>query len=70
MKKEMCKGCWALREKEQVSFFDADGKRLKQPQKAIKPYCCEFELHMDYVERFDFHSGDNKCTRYYNNKMD
>jgi hypothetical protein len=70
MKKEMCVGCWALCKKEQVSFYDADGNRLKEPTRTMKPFCKEYELHMDYVEHFDFHRENNKCTRYYNNKMD
>jgi len=70
MKKEMCKGCWAFCSKEQVSFYDAEGNRLKEPSRMMKPFCKEYELHMDYVEQFDFQRENNKCIRYYNNKMD
>jgi hypothetical protein len=69
MKTGMCKGCWALCEKEQVQIWDASGRfKLATPIRVVKPFCSHHGLHLDYMDRVV--EGDKKCLNYYNNRMD
>lgn len=66
MKKGMCKGCDNLLSVDQWIFFDTSGtRRLKKPYTLKKPYCKEYTLHLDYVDRLiEVQSGNGICPRY------
>lgn len=69
MKKDMCKGCWALCQKVQLGFWNDDGTmKLDKPTITMKLYCNHHNLHLDYMDRVV--GGDKKCLNYYNNTMD
>jgi hypothetical protein len=64
MKKGMCKGCDNLLYVDQKKFFDETGrKKLDVPTVAKKPFCREYHLHLEYIERIV--DGNDICNHYY-----
>jgi hypothetical protein len=62
----MCRGCDNLiPDVIQLNFWDESGrKKLKEPTKTKKPYCREYHLHTEYLDRIV--DGENICLFYHN----
>lgn len=64
MKKNMCRGCFYLKSKKQIIFWRADGVTIRNPPlKRWKPYCINYHLHLDSVEKVV--EGNEICPRYW-----
>lgn len=68
---EWCRGCDSLCEREQVRFWDDDGRtRITPPSKNMQWYCREFTLHLDYINQLhecqDKNGSPKECPRFRN----
>ena len=61
MKEGMCKGCGNLYDKLQLQGYTYDIP--PKPIKKLKPYCREYQLHIDSVEQVN--KGESTCPFYY-----
>lgn len=64
----MCKGCSKLTNKVQEIWYDELNNRLDNPIEKLKPFCVDYWLHIESVERVV--KGSDECPRYHDEHIE